>query len=216
MDKATFTDTESESQWWLLESVIYDTMVELRRDLSEILGYARDNEWYLERWKVESLYDLLETHDRNLLTDLDTVDDNDQRKAWLESVLAALAPQEEAAPAGPAESPASDASTVAPASSPAAAPAKKRAGIFAKKDEEPPAGDTPGLDEEPPAEDTPGLDASEAVKVVMNGLDDQRIAQLAAELQMAPDEVRALLAQLPEGFEEEVAAEARTIAAQAS
>lgn len=202
MDKATFADTDSESKWWLLESDIYDTMVELRRDLSEILGYARDDEWYRERWKVESLYDLLEARDRNLLIDLDTADDDDRRKVWLEGVLAALAPKEVEEPA---ESPASETATVAPATpAPAPAPVKKSAGIFAKKDAE------------PAAEAAPSLDASEAVKVVMNGLDDQRIAELATELQMAPDEVRALLAQLPEGFEQEVAAEARTIAAQAS
>lgn len=202
MDRTTFADTGSESKWWLLEPEIDYSMVELRRDLSESLGYARDDEWYKEQSKLESLYDRLEQHDRTLLTDLDAADDNDKRKVWLESVLSALEPEKDEVPA---ESPASDAATAAPvASAAAAAPAKKRSGIFAKKDDQHPAGDAPSMD------------ASEAVKVVMNGLDDQRVAQLATELQMAPDEVRALLAQLPEGFEEEVAAEARTIAAQAS
>ncbi len=202
MDRATFAVSDPESQWWLLEKEIHYTMEEPRKDLSEILGYARDDQWYTDKSKVEQLYDLIESHDRNLLTELDLATDDEKRKQWLESAVAALRPETaEATAVSASEAPPA---AVAPAASGSPAPAPTKKSIFGKKN----------ADEAVVA--APTMDVTEAVKVVMHGLDDQRIADLARELQLPADEVRALLAELPDGFEQEVAKEALTIADQAS
>ena len=90
MDKSVFADPEAQPQWWLLARDLDYTLVDLRKDLAEALGCDRESEWFLERWRLESLYDIVEVHDRALLIEVEDAADDYRRKEWLTRVLAVV------------------------------------------------------------------------------------------------------------------------------
>jgi hypothetical protein len=211
MDKTVFADTEADPRWWLLQEEIDYPLVEPRKALSVALGYDREAQWYLEKWKLEGLYDALEAQARPLLTELDEATDEYKRKEWLEKAVAAVKPatvggKEDHATAGSASSP--PAETASPqARTTAAAPAAKPS-PFAKKKAEAaspeaasPETPTPATAAAAPA-GKPSIfaKAQEAKdeKTVTTALnealtDESKLNEVAAVLGTSPEETRELL-----------------------
>jgi hypothetical protein len=210
MDRTAFADTEAEPRWWLLLEEIDYALVEPRKALSVALGYDREAQWYLEKWKLEGLYDALEAQARPLLTELDEATDEYKRKEWLEKAVAAVKPatvggKEDHTPSrNPSSPPATAASPQAATA--AAAPAAKPRAFGTRKAE---AGSPEAASPEAPTPATaaaapskPDLFAkakeAKAEKTVTTALDealndDSKLNEVAGVLGASPEETRELL-----------------------
>jgi chemotaxis protein histidine kinase CheA len=223
MDKAAFSDVEADPKWWLLQPDVAFELTELRKDVSENIGWGREDQWYLEKWKVEELFDLIEQRSYLLLQELDDAGDDYKRQEWMTKVVELTKPvADEPAvksgegPAASAEAPATAAGSAPAAATageteiaPAAAAAAPKPSIFKKKAQ--PAPDAPAAEPAATAEapaataDVEALEA--AVKDVMAHIAPDNLPALASELGISEQELAELVRDLPENFETLIAAE---------
>jgi hypothetical protein len=222
MDKTVFANTEADPRWWLLQEEIDYSLVEPRKALSAALGYDREAQWYLEKWKLEGLYDALEAQARPLLTELDEATDEYKRKEWLDKAVAAVSPAavggtEDRAPAG---SPSSPPSAAASPQAPAAAARAAKPSPFAKKQAEAASPEAPPAAAAPAAK--PSLFAKKeaqaeaaridaTVKTVMAELHPENLASLATEMGITTEQLQELVETLPADFEKKLADQVRAL-----
>jgi hypothetical protein len=218
LEKLVFAATDGDDLWWLIADIQADSLRERREDLGVALEYGRNSEWYLDKTKVEALYDAIEVKNRELLRELDdlAVEDS-QRQAWVDKVLDVL--KAEVAP------PASGGPQAgAPSAPKAAAPVTAKKPLFGSHregaDAAPPA--SPGEATPTPAPPSapssrpPAEVAQAVVDEVMATLVPQNYADLAQELGVTENEIQDLVGQLPSDFEQQVAARASEILASRS
>lgn len=194
MERTEFVEGEPGS-WWFIDPANDTRWYPARRELAESRGWE-DPYWLTEPGKLEELYRELDGKAPQLLRDLDNLrEDDDERIAWIRSVLEALADPVPAEPAEPAldPEPAAAAAPAEPAAPPAqeepaaVAPQKRSGeGLFAKKaaDDAPP---DPVQDAPPdPVQDAPPeavpAHVTEGVARVLQTLSGESAADLAAEL----------------------------------
>jgi hypothetical protein len=209
MDKAAFADTDSESPWWLLETVIDPILLEPRKDLGQALGYDRDSEWYREVWRLEAFYDQLESASMALLAELDQATDTSKQSEWLEKVIALLGPEKTDQGGGAAATPPATAPrpTAWKAAQPRDAAAPRR-DIFGHARAEATADSAAESKAAPDA--AAGVDRA-VQQVIATQLGDTNHAALAQQLGITEQQVAELLQQLPDDFEQLVAQRAAEI-----
>jgi hypothetical protein len=223
MDKTVFAGTEAQPRWWLLQEEIDYPLVEPRKALSVALGYDREAQWYLEKWKLEGLYDTLEAQARPLLIELDEATDEYKRKEWLEKALAVVNPAtvggkgDHTTSGSPSSPPAETASPKAP--TPAAARAAKSS-AFGKKQAEAASPEAPSAATAPAAKpslfakkkaDAEAAQIGAAVKTAMAELEPENLASLATEMGVTTEQLQELLETLPDDFEKMVTDQVRAL-----
>jgi hypothetical protein len=231
MDRTVFADTEAEPRWWLLQEEIDYLLVDPRKALSVALGNDREAKWYLDKWKLEGLYDTLEAQAPRLLIELDEATDEHKRKEWLEKAIAAVNPatvggkEDHPTSGSPSSPPAETASPQAPttAAARAAKPSAfgKRQAEAASPEAASPEAPTPATAAAPPAAkpsafaknkvgaDTAQIDA--AVRRVMDELSSENLPSLATEMGITTEQLKELLGTLPADFKKMVADQVRAL-----
>jgi hypothetical protein len=203
MDRTVFVDTEADPKWWLLQLELEYSLTELRKDIGSHAGWGRDYQWYLEKWKLEELYDRIERHDGSLLHELDDATDEYKRQAWITKIVELLNPAQPEDPA-PAAEPAPPApSAPAAAAAPPAAEEPKKPSPFKKKEAKEAAPTSPEMHEQ----------LESAVKDALSHIEGDKLAGLASELGITEAELATIVKDLPADFEKLVAAEAAKLAA---
>lgn len=84
MERTDFTNIST--TWWLNAEAPDLSIVELRKDISDHLGWGREFVWYGDERRLDDLYTVIEQGDRDVLHRLDQAIDQSSQIAWLQEV----------------------------------------------------------------------------------------------------------------------------------
>jgi hypothetical protein len=197
MERAEFVASDGPS-WWLYDAEIEIRIDEARRELGVALG-TTEREWYNEANRRQELLDFLQTNGPQLLVDLDTLYNDEERLQWVRAVTKLVAPPTPPASAAgkdqpdPAAGPAPAAVQAGEKPAPAAAAVKKsifkaKAASGAAEAAASDAGAAAGAGEAPgPAQ------LEDATRSVLSDVGGGGLADLARDLGVEPGDLEAIV-----------------------
>src|SRR5262245_18184420 len=84
MERAEFVGGDDQS-WWLYDVQTDNRIDEARKELGVALG-TTESEWYNDANRRQALFDFLQTNGSQLLVDLDTLYNDEDRLKWVQAV----------------------------------------------------------------------------------------------------------------------------------